>query len=285
MPMLQTPNIPTTTLDLALHSAPGPINKASTCPTVYLYAYKLVLKAPPPISHQQEELNMASSILRNLNPMGRLFDQPTAHTLALSACPWANSVPSAFQTWDQPATPELCSQQLPLHIDNNNQTLSYIDKPGNPANKPAPCNNPPWDQPPYFNLCAPHTNISLLHQNLPAPPRQPMCPGALQLPFPTNPPHSPPVPMSNPPTDTNYFGPSTSRGPPPPQWAPESPLGNMGQPPSSGPPNSGPPGGWGLAMDNFPPQHGNGNNYYYYYNAGLLPQTQNTQDNTCNALA
>ncbi|KAG5721963.1 hypothetical protein E4T56_gene18482 [Termitomyces sp. T112] len=38
-------------------------------------------------------------------------------------------------------------------------------------------------------------------------------------------------------------------------------------------------------MDNFPPQCGNGNHYYYYYNAGLPPQTQNSQDDTRNALA
>ncbi|KAG5733979.1 hypothetical protein E4T56_gene6787 [Termitomyces sp. T112] len=65
---------------------------------------------PAPSTCNQEELNAASSILRNLNPMGGLFDQPAAHTLALSAWPRASSVPSAFQTWDQPAAPELRSQ-------------------------------------------------------------------------------------------------------------------------------------------------------------------------------
>ncbi|KAG5349134.1 hypothetical protein C0989_005690 [Termitomyces sp. Mn162] len=55
-------------------------------------------KAPSSILRQQEELNVASSILRNLNPMGGLFDQPAAHTLALSARPQASSVPSAFRT-------------------------------------------------------------------------------------------------------------------------------------------------------------------------------------------
>ncbi|KAG5334680.1 hypothetical protein C0989_003096 [Termitomyces sp. Mn162] len=85
-------------------------------------------KAPPPIPCQQEELNVASSILRNLNPMGELFDQLAAHTLALSTCPQANSVPSAFQTWDQPAVPKPHSQQLPPHVNDNNQTFSYIDK-------------------------------------------------------------------------------------------------------------------------------------------------------------
>ncbi|KAG5329312.1 hypothetical protein C0989_009914 [Termitomyces sp. Mn162] len=38
-------------------------------------------------------------------------------------------------------------------------------------------------------------------------------------------------------------------------------------------------------MDNFPPQRGNGNNYYYYYNAGPPPRTQNSQDDTRDALA
>ncbi|KAG5735323.1 hypothetical protein E4T56_gene11060 [Termitomyces sp. T112] len=38
-------------------------------------------------------------------------------------------------------------------------------------------------------------------------------------------------------------------------------------------------------MDNFPPQCKNGNHYYYYYNTGPPPQTQNSQDNTHDALA
>ncbi|KAG5348692.1 hypothetical protein C0989_008897 [Termitomyces sp. Mn162] len=67
-------------------------------------------KAPSSVPHQQEELNMASSILRNLNPVGGLFNQPAAHTLALSAQPRASSVPSTFRTWDQPTAPELRSQ-------------------------------------------------------------------------------------------------------------------------------------------------------------------------------
>ncbi|KAG5334271.1 hypothetical protein C0989_003590 [Termitomyces sp. Mn162] len=88
--------------------------------------------------------------------------------------------------------------------------------------------------------------------------------------------------MPNLPTDANYFGPPTPGGP---QWAPGPALGNAGQPPSGGPPNGRPPGGWGLVMDNFPPQCGNGNNYYYYYNAGPLSRAQNPQDNTHDALA
>ncbi|KAG5334571.1 hypothetical protein C0989_003345 [Termitomyces sp. Mn162] len=63
-------------------------------------------EAPPLIPCQQEELNTASSILRNLNPAEGLFEQPTTHTLALSACSWANSVPSAFHIWDQPTINE-----------------------------------------------------------------------------------------------------------------------------------------------------------------------------------
>ncbi|KAG5350197.1 hypothetical protein C0989_012258 [Termitomyces sp. Mn162] len=100
-------------------------------------------KALPSVPHQQEELNTASSILRNLDTAGGLFDQPAAHTLALSTCPQANSIPSAFQTWDQPTIPEPHSQQLPPCIDDDNWTLSYINEPGNPANKHAPCNGPP----------------------------------------------------------------------------------------------------------------------------------------------
>ncbi|KAG5735425.1 hypothetical protein E4T56_gene12790 [Termitomyces sp. T112] len=76
---------------------------------------------------------------------------------------------------------------------------------------------------------------------------------APQPPFSTNSPHPPPIPMSNPPTDTNYFGPSTPKGPPPPQWAPGPPPCNAGQLPGSRPPNSRPPRGWSPAMDNFPP--------------------------------
>ncbi|KAG5332040.1 hypothetical protein C0989_007393 [Termitomyces sp. Mn162] len=91
--------------------------------------------------------------------------------------------------------------------------------------------------------------------------------------------------MPNPPTNTNYFGPLTPGGPPPPRWAPGPTPGSVGQNPSGGPPNGGPPGGWGPAMDNFPPQRGNGNHCYYYYNAGPPPQTQNSQDNTRDALA
>ncbi|KAG5336857.1 hypothetical protein C0989_011760 [Termitomyces sp. Mn162] len=232
----------------------------------------------------QEELNAASSILRNLNLVGGLFDQPATHTLALSAHPWANSVLSTFHTWDQPTIPEPHSQRPPPHIDDNNQTLSNIDEPSNPANEHTPHNGPPQDRPPHFDLHAPCVNAPPPHPNASVPPQQPMGPRVPRPPFPTNPPCLLPAPMPNPPTDANYFGPPTPGGPPPPRWAPGPALGNAGQPPSREPPNSGPPGGWGLAMDNFPPQHRNRNNYYYYYNTGPPPQAQNSQDNTHDAL-
>ncbi|KAG5349963.1 hypothetical protein C0989_001007 [Termitomyces sp. Mn162] len=110
-----------------------------------------------------------------------------------------------------------------------------------------------------------------------------MGPGAPQPPFLTNYPCPLPTLMPNSPTDANYFGPPTPGGPP--RWALGPAPGNAGQPPSGGPPNGGPPGGWGPAMDNFPPQHGNGNHYYYYYNTRPLLQAQNPQDNTHDALA
>ncbi|KNZ74173.1 hypothetical protein J132_07697 [Termitomyces sp. J132] len=125
-------------------------------PPAHYYAYPVPAAAPTPpepmdnyspplVPHQQKELNMASSILRNLNPAGGLFDQPAAHTLALSACPRANSVPSAFQTWDQPTVSKPRPQWPPPRINDNNWTLSYIDKPGNPADEHASCNGPPRD--------------------------------------------------------------------------------------------------------------------------------------------
>ncbi|KAG5734773.1 hypothetical protein E4T56_gene672 [Termitomyces sp. T112] len=239
----------------------------------------------PARSFHQEELNAASSILRNLNPAGGLFDQSAAHTLALSTQPWASSMPSTFQTWDQPAAPELCSQRPPLCIDDDNWTLSYIDEPGNPTDEHASCNGPQRDRPPHFNLHAPHINAPLPRPNAPVPPQQPMGPGALQPPFSANPSCHPPALMPNPPTDTNYFGPLIPGGPPPPRWAPGPAPGSMGQNPSGGPPNGGPSEGWGPAMDNFPPQRRNRNHYYYYYNAGPPLRTQNSQDDTRNALA
>ncbi|KNZ74472.1 hypothetical protein J132_06821 [Termitomyces sp. J132] len=112
-------------------------------------------EAPSSVPRQQEELNAASSILRNLNPVGGLFDQPAAHTLALSAQPRASSVPSAFRTWDQPAIPEIRSQRPSLRVNDDNRTLSYIDEPGNPTDEHPPRNGPQRDRPPHFDLRAP----------------------------------------------------------------------------------------------------------------------------------
>ncbi|KAG5348032.1 hypothetical protein C0989_011062, partial [Termitomyces sp. Mn162] len=124
-------------------------------------------KAPSSVPRQQEELNAASSILRNLNPAGGLFDQPAAHTLALSAWPWASLVPSAFRTWDQPAVPEFRSQRPPLRVDDDNRTLSYIDEPGNPADEHPPRNGPQRDRPPHFDLRAPRSNAPPPRPNAP----------------------------------------------------------------------------------------------------------------------
>ncbi|KAG5334261.1 hypothetical protein C0989_003631 [Termitomyces sp. Mn162] len=135
-------------------------------------------KALPPIPCQQEELNVASSILKNLNLMEGLFNQPAAHTLALSACPQANSIPSAFHTWDQPTTPKPHMQWPSPCINDDNWTLSYINELGNPINKPAPYNDPPQDRPLHFDLHAPCTNMPPPCQNVAAPPRQPMGPRA-----------------------------------------------------------------------------------------------------------
>ncbi|KAG5718377.1 hypothetical protein E4T56_gene8308 [Termitomyces sp. T112] len=58
-----------------------------------------------------------------------------------------------------PAAPKPYSQWLPLCINDDNWTLSYINELGNSTDEPAPHNNPPQDQSPHFNLHAPHTNI------------------------------------------------------------------------------------------------------------------------------
>ncbi|KNZ79072.1 hypothetical protein J132_04772 [Termitomyces sp. J132] len=108
------------------------------------------------------------------SPNPRLFKDPLDPTHSFHA----NSVPSTFQTWDQPAVSKPRSQQLPPRVNDNNQTLSYINKPGNPANKHAPCNRPPRDRPHHFNLCTPHVNAPPPHPNTPVPPRQPTGPGA-----------------------------------------------------------------------------------------------------------
>ncbi|KAG6864677.1 hypothetical protein C0993_008658 [Termitomyces sp. T159_Od127] len=132
---------------------------------------------PALVPCQQEELNAASNILKTFNPTRGLFDQPTARTIGLSVCPHANSLPSAFHTWGQPADtnlrPDAPPQPPPADNDNaSTHTLSYINElealsggsapPGRAtasefqhdhpphfdlhhlrSNAPPPCNNPP----------------------------------------------------------------------------------------------------------------------------------------------
>ncbi|KAG5349270.1 hypothetical protein C0989_004892 [Termitomyces sp. Mn162] len=109
-----------------IHTSPNlclfkdPLDSSCSFHVQHKEPVRIQSKALPPILYQQEELNIASSVLRNLNPTGGLFDQSTAHTLALFACPQANSILSAFYTWNQPAIPESHAQWPPSHIDNDN---------------------------------------------------------------------------------------------------------------------------------------------------------------------
>ncbi|KAG5349326.1 hypothetical protein J132_04565 [Termitomyces sp. J132] len=222
-------------------------------------------KALPPIFHQQEQLNAASTasnILRNLNLTGKLHLQCLLYL-------------------GPPAAPKCHTQRPPPHVNNNNQTLFYIDEPGNSHNKPVLHNGSlsKTDPPPHFDLCTLYGNAPQPHQEPQSPHNNPQAPEHLI------PPCFLPALMPNSPADINYFGLPTPGGPPLPCWAPGPPLGNVGQPPGSGPPNSRPPGGWSPVMDNFPPQYRNRNNYHYYYNARPLPQIQSTWDNTLDALA
>ncbi|KAG6899476.1 hypothetical protein C0993_009926, partial [Termitomyces sp. T159_Od127] len=58
-----------------------------------------------PASHQQEELNVASNILKALNSTRGLFNQPAACTIGLSARLCANSSPAPSALRDSPLTP------------------------------------------------------------------------------------------------------------------------------------------------------------------------------------
>ncbi|KAG5352357.1 hypothetical protein C0989_002678 [Termitomyces sp. Mn162] len=204
-----------------------------------------------------------SNVLKFLNPAGGLFDQPTAHTLALSACFQANSIPSAFHTWDLLTEPKPYTQRAPQPLPANNDlacnyTLSYIDEPEKLGREPgAPASL--LDRPPHFDLCTPcdnaPPNAPMPCKNIPTPLCQLMGPGVPQPPFPNTLPQPLPIPLTNSPATNNNYGPPTPRGLPPPCWALGPSLSNAGQPPGGRPPNSRPPGGWGLAMDNFPPQY------------------------------
>ncbi|KAG6882846.1 hypothetical protein C0993_008946 [Termitomyces sp. T159_Od127] len=127
---------------------------------------------------QQEELNAASNILKALNFTRGLFNQPATRTIGLSACPHANTLPSAFRTWGQPADTDSCpdAPPHPPPADNNNtstHTLSYIDELEAPGSGLAPPGGAPapefqHDRPPHFDLRHPHGNTPPPHNNPPS---------------------------------------------------------------------------------------------------------------------
>ncbi|KAG6883280.1 hypothetical protein C0993_007002 [Termitomyces sp. T159_Od127] len=127
---------------------------------------------PTPAPCQQEEFNVASNILKALNPTGGLFDQPAAHIIGLSVCPHVNSLPSA---WGQPTDTNPCPDappQPPL-ADNDNastHTLSYINELEAPSGGSAPPGRAPTsefqhDHPPHFDLHHLHSNAPPLCNN------------------------------------------------------------------------------------------------------------------------
>ncbi|KAG6894655.1 hypothetical protein C0993_011058, partial [Termitomyces sp. T159_Od127] len=118
---------------------------------------------PALVPHQQKEFNVASNILKGLNPTGGLFGQPATHTIGLSACPCVNSLPSAFRTWEQ-STDTNSHPDTPPHpppADNDNastHTLSYINELEAPGSGLAPPGRAPTSEfqrnhPPHFDLC------------------------------------------------------------------------------------------------------------------------------------
>ncbi|KAG6896022.1 hypothetical protein C0993_008860 [Termitomyces sp. T159_Od127] len=142
---------------------------------------------PTLVPRQQEELNAASNILKALNPTRGLFDQPATRTIGLLAYPHANSLPSAFRMWGQPADTNLCPDALPqpLPTDNDNastHTLSYINELEALSSGSAPPGGAPTSEfqrnrPPHFDLCHPCSN-TLPPRNNPPPLQQPAAPGA-----------------------------------------------------------------------------------------------------------
>ncbi|KAG6882455.1 hypothetical protein C0993_010478 [Termitomyces sp. T159_Od127] len=178
---------------------------------------------PAPVPCQQEELNAASNMLKALNLTGGLFDQPAARTIGLSARPHANSLPSAFCTWGQPADtnlhPDAPLQSLPADNDNaSTHTLSYINELGALGGGSAPPDGAPapefqCDRPSHFDLRHPRGNAPPSLNN-PPPPWQPAAPGAPRPPSfqgPSRPSESPP----GRPFDANPRPPPLG-GPPPP---------------------------------------------------------------------
>ncbi|KAG6881193.1 hypothetical protein C0993_002451, partial [Termitomyces sp. T159_Od127] len=142
---------------------------------------------PALVPCQQEELTMASNILKAFNPTKGLFDQPAACTIGLSAHPCVNSLPSTFHTWEQPADtnshPDAPPHPLPADNDHaSTHTLSYINKLEAPSGRSASLGGAPasefqCDCPPHFDLHHPHGNAPSLCNNL-LPLHQPAAPGA-----------------------------------------------------------------------------------------------------------
>ncbi|KAG6883100.1 hypothetical protein C0993_007861, partial [Termitomyces sp. T159_Od127] len=82
---------------------------------------------------QQEELNVASKILKALNSTRGLFDQPAARTIGLSARIHANSLLTTFHTWRQSADANFHPNAPPCLPPTDNDhasthTLSYINE-------------------------------------------------------------------------------------------------------------------------------------------------------------
>ncbi|KAG6883624.1 hypothetical protein C0993_005083 [Termitomyces sp. T159_Od127] len=100
------------------------------------------------VPHQQEELNVASNILKALNLTRGLFNQLAPCTIGLSACSHANSLFSTFCIWEQTADTNLHSDAPPHPLPANNDhasthTLSYINKLEAPSSGSAPTGGAP----------------------------------------------------------------------------------------------------------------------------------------------
>ncbi|KAG6895419.1 hypothetical protein C0993_009595, partial [Termitomyces sp. T159_Od127] len=116
---------------------------------------------------QQEELNVASNILKALNLTRGLFNQPVAHTIGFSACSHV-SLSSTFRTWGQPADTNSCpdTPSHPLSANNNHastHTLSYINKLEASSSRLAPPGGAP--APEFQCDCFPHFNLRHLCSN------------------------------------------------------------------------------------------------------------------------
>ncbi|KAG6867853.1 hypothetical protein C0993_010227 [Termitomyces sp. T159_Od127] len=188
-----------------IHASPTPWHfEDSVDPTCSFHVQRKELIKPwNPVSTlvlcQQEELNMASNILKALNPTGGLFDQPAAHTIGLSACPHVNSLPSAFCTWGQPtdsnSRPDAPPHPLPANNNHaSTHTLFYINelealggRLASPGRAPVP--EFQRDQPLHSDLHHSHGNAPPPCNNLP-----PFCQSTAPFPGTTTTPCSPRTP-------------------------------------------------------------------------------------------